>query len=100
MQQIMEPQNTAQREPVISLEREIAGLIVSALNLDMAPESINSDEPLYGEPLGLDSIDILEIALVLSKQFGVQIKADGEDNFQIFASLNSLSSYIREHRTK
>lgn len=96
----MEPQNIALKEPKISLEREIAGLIVSALNLDMTPESINPDEPLYGEPLGLDSIDILEIALVLSKQFGVQIKADGEDNFQIFASLSALSSYIREHRTK
>src|SRR4051812_22253420 len=97
---IMEPQNTALLEPDISLEREIAGLIVSALNLDISSESINPDEPLYGDPLGLDSIDILEIALVLSKQFGVQIKADGEDNFQIFASLRALSSYIREHRTK
>lgn len=96
----MEPQNTTPLEPDISLEREIAGLIVSALNLDISAESINPDEPLYGDPLGLDSIDILEIALVLSKQFGVQIKADGEDNFQIFASLRALSSYIREHRTK
>lgn len=87
-------------EADISLQREIAALIVSALNLDIQPEDIVADEPLYGEPLGLDSIDILEIALVLSKQFGVQIKADGEDNFQIFASLNALSSYVREHRTK
>lgn len=96
----MEQQNTAQMEPDISLEREIAGLIVSALNLEVLPEEINPEEPLYGEPLGLDSIDILEIALVLSKQYGVQIKADGEDNFKIFASLGALSSYIREHRTK
>jgi len=83
-----------------SLELEIAGLIVTALNLDLAPESINSDAPLYGEPLGLDSIDILEIALVMSKQFGVQIKADGEDNLRIFASLKALTAYIHEHRTK
>ena len=82
------------------LELEIAGLIVSALNLDLAPESINPEDPLYGEPLGLDSIDILEIALVMSKQFGVQIKADGEDNLRIFASLQALTAYIHEHRTK
>ena len=87
-------------QPDNSLELEIAGLIVTALNLDIAPESINPDDPLYGEPLGLDSIDILEIALVMSKQFGVQIKADGEDNLRIFASLNALAAYIREHRTK
>lgn len=82
------------------LAQEIAGLIVAALNLDMAPEAIEPDAPLYGDPLGLDSIDILEIALVVSKQFGVQIKADGEDNLRIFASLNALAAYIREHRTK
>lgn len=82
------------------LELEVAGLIVEALNLDMTPESIEPDAPLYGDPLGLDSIDILEIALVMSKQFGVQIKADGEDNLRIFASLNALTAYIREHRTK
>ena len=87
-------------EPDIALEREIAGLITVALNLEISPEEINPEEPLYGEPLGLDSIDILEIALVLSKQYGVQIKADGEDNLKVFASLRALSAYIREHRTK
>lgn len=86
--------------PNTSLELEVAGLIVAALNLDMPPESIAPEAPLYGEPLGLDSIDILEIALVVSKQYGVQIKADGENNLRIFASLNSLTAYIREHRTK
>lgn len=96
----MEQQDIAPMEPDIALERETAGLIVSALNLDVQPEEISADEPLYGDPLGLDSIDILEIALVLSKQYGVQIKADGEDNFKVFASLRALSAYIREHRTK
>lgn len=96
----MEQNNIALLEPDIALEREIAGLIVSALNLDVQPDEILSEDPLYGDPLGLDSIDILEIALVLSKQYGVQIKADGEDNFKIFASLSALSAYIREHRTK
>lgn len=96
----MEQQTPAGVESDSSLEREIAGLIVSALNLDIAPEEINREDPLYGEPLGLDSIDILEIALVLSKQYGVQIKADGEDNFKIFASLGALTAYIHEHRVK
>lgn len=82
------------------LQQEIAGLIVSALNLDLPSEAIEPDAPLYGEPLGLDSIDILEIALVVSKQFGVQIKADGPDNLLIFASLNALTTYISEHRSK
>lgn len=85
-------------EPDVSLEREIAGLIVTALNLDITPESIQPEDPLYGDPLGLDSIDILEIALVLSKQYGVQMKADSDDNFRIFASLRALAAYIREHR--
>lgn len=97
---LMEQQNVTPMEPDIALEREIAGLITVALNLEISPEEIKPEEPLYGDPLGLDSIDILEIALVLSKQYGVQIKADGEDNFKVFASLRALSAYIREHRTK
>lgn len=96
----MEQHTFARTEPDAALEREIAGLIVSALNLEIAPEAIQPDAPLYGEPLGLDSIDILEIALVIAKQYGVQIKADGEDNFKIFASLRALAFYIRDHRVK
>ena len=87
-------------EPAIALEQEIARLIVSALDLEVVSEDIDPEEPLYGDPLGLDSIDILEIALALANQYGVQIKADGEDNFKIFASLRTLAAYIREHRTK
>jgi acyl carrier protein len=82
------------------LEREVAKLIVEALNLEIAPESIEADSSLYGDGLGLDSIDILEIALVVSKQYGIQMKAEGEDNFQVFKSLRSLSSYITEKRAK
>lgn len=93
----METSNTTTDQ---SLELEIAALIVAALNLDMTPESIDPQAPLYGDPLGLDSIDILEIALVMSKQYGVQIKADGEDNLSIFASLRALTAYIRDHRSK
>jgi acyl carrier protein len=82
------------------LEREVAQLIVSALNLEVAPDSIEPDADLYGDGLGLDSIDILEIALVMSKQYGIQMKTEGDDNFVVFKSLRSLSAYIAEKRTK
>ncbi len=75
-------------------------MIVSALNLEVGPDEIQPEDPLYGDGLGLDSIDILEISLVVSKLFGIQMKADSEDNFQIFGSLRSLTAYIAEHRTK
>lgn len=79
---------------------EIAKDIIEALNLGMAPSDIAPDAPLYGDGLGLDSIDILEIALVVSKKFGLQIKADNPDNASIFKSLNSLCEYIVANRTK
>ena len=82
------------------LLREVAALIVAALNLDITPAEINPDQPLYGEGLGLDSIDILEIALVVSKQYGVQLRADSEENESIFGSLRQLVDYITAHRTK
>ena len=82
------------------LESEVAQLLVSALNLEVAPETIEADADLYGDGLGLDSIDILEIALVVSKQYGIQMKTEGDDNFHIFKSLRSLSAYIAEKRTK
>ena len=79
---------------------EIAKDIIEALNLGMTPIDISPDAPLYGDGLGLDSIDILEIALVVSKKFGLQIKADNPDNASIFKSLNSLCEYIVANRTK
>jgi acyl carrier protein len=79
---------------------EVAALIVEALNLDVKPEDIQPDDPLYGEGLGLDSIDMLEISLVISKQYGFQLKSDNENNVKIFASLRSLSEHIASQRTK
>jgi len=85
----------------IALEREVAVMIVDALNLETKPEEIQAEDALYGEEgLGLDSIDILEVALVVSKRYGFQLKADSEDNFRIFASLRSLTQYIAENRVK
>ncbi len=73
---------------------------MAALNLDVAAAEIDPDAPLYGEGLGLDSIDILEIALVVSKRYGVQLRADSQENQSIFASLRHLCGYIAAHRTK
>ena len=79
---------------------EVAELVVSALNLELSATDVQPDEPLYGDGLGLDSIDILEIALVVSKQYGLQLRADQEDNHAIFHSLRSLSDHIAVQRTK
>ena len=80
------------------LQREVAGLLVEALNLDIAPDSIDPQAPLYGEGLGLDSIDILEVALVVSQRYGFQLRSDDEDNVRIFTSLASLADHIATHR--
>jgi acyl carrier protein len=86
-------------EANLELQNEVAGLIVSALNLDISPQEIQADAPLYGEGLGLDSIDILEVALVVSKHFGFQLRADNADNISIFSSLASLTRHIAANRT-
>jgi len=83
-----------------ALQGEIAGLIVTALNLDLSPEDIQPDAPLYGEGLGLDSIDILEVALVVSKQYGFSLRADSADNTRIFSSLADLTRHVAANRTK
>lgn len=87
-------------EANLELKAQIAGLIVSALNLDISPEEIQPDAPLYGKGLGLDSIDILEVALVVSKHFGFQLRADSADNVSIFSSLDSLAQHVATNRTK
>lgn len=83
------------------LEQELAQHIITALNLDTSPENIDPLAPLYGdEGLGIDSIDVLEISLVLTKQYGVQLRSDDENNAKIFASLRNLANHIQQHRTK
>jgi acyl carrier protein len=78
---------------------ELAELIVSALNLEgVEPQGIDPDAALFGAGLGLDSIDALELALEMSKRYGVQLKADDEDNQRIFASLRALSDYVQQRR--
>ncbi|MDP3538241.1 MAG: phosphopantetheine-binding protein [Azonexus sp.] len=87
-------------EAVEALLPEIAELIVSALNLDVTPGEIEADAPLFGDGLGLDSIDVLEIALVISKRYGFQLRSDNEDNLRIFSSLRALTTYVASQRTK
>ncbi|MEK8031534.1 phosphopantetheine-binding protein [Ideonella sp. DXS29W] len=82
------------------LERELAELCVSALNLEQAPESIDPVEPLYGDGLGLDSIDILELALEVSRKYGFELRSDDERNHEIFRSLRTLASHVAAHRTR
>ena len=83
-----------------ALTREIAELIVSSLNLEVAADGIDPGAPLYREGLGLDSIDILEVALVISKRYGFKLKEDDQDNVKIFGSLASLAAHVAERRTK
>lgn len=87
-------------EAVAALLPEIAELIVSTLNLEIAASEIEPDAPLFGEGLGLDSIDILELALVISKRYGFQLRSDNEDNIRIFSSLRALAAHIAAQRTK
>lgn len=77
-------------------ELDLATLIVNTLTLEADPEDIDPDAPLYGEGLGLDSIDILEVALAVSKTYGVKLRADDENNTRIFASLRTLNSHIQQ----
>ena len=79
---------------------EVAQLIVSALNLEIPASEVEPDAPLYGDGLGLDSIDILEVALAVSKRYGFQLRSDNEDNVRIFSSLRALTAHIASHRTK
>ena len=82
------------------LEREVAALIVGALRLEIGVDDFTPATPLYGDELGLDSIDMLEIALAVSKQYGFEIRADNVDNQRIFSSLRELAAHVAAHRTR
>ncbi len=83
-----------------ALERDLAGLFVQALNLEMAADEIDATAPLFGEGLGLDSIDILEVALEISHRYGFQLRSDDENNQKIFQNLRSLAVHVAQHRTQ
>jgi len=81
-------------------ELKLAQLIVSSLNLETQAAEIDPTAPLYAEGMGLDSIDILEVALAVWKAYGVKLRSDDEVNRKIFSSLRSLSQHIQQHRVK
>lgn len=84
----------------LPLMREVAELIVSSLNLEVQAQDIDPDATLFGDGLGLDSIDILEIAMVISKRYGFQLRSDNEDNVHIFSSLRHLTEHIAAQRAQ
>lgn len=84
--------------PQSEFEQEVAQLIVDALNLeDIGAEDIDPEDALFGDGLGLDSIDALELALAISQKYSVQLKADDANVQEVFGSLGSLSAYIQEN---
>ncbi len=92
------PAGAAQDLP--ALERELAELFVEALNLELAAGGIDPAAPLFGDGLGLDSIDILEVALEVSHRYGFQLRSDDERNRDIFQSLRSLAAHVAQRRTR
>jgi len=82
-----------------NLKQQVKELIISALELeDVKPEDIVDSEPLFGEGLGLDSIDALELGVALKKKFGIKFSAENTDNKKHFASVDALAAYIETAR--
>jgi len=86
--------------PQTELENEVARLIVEAVNLEAAPQALDPEVHLFGDGLGLDSIDLLEVALAVSRKYGFQLRSDDPDNERIFSSLRALSAHVARHRTR
>lgn len=90
--EIVEPRSMTQQTPA---EQELAKLIVENLNLEnIKPADIDPEAPLFGGDLGLDSIDALELALAVSKRYGIQLRSDNPDNRRVFGSLRALAQHI------
>ncbi len=84
-----------------SLHAELKKLVVETLALeDTTPDEIETDAPLFGEGLGLDSIDALEIAMVLEERYGVTLDDDPEANQRVFESVRSLAAFVVESRVR
>lgn len=80
-------------------EAALAELLVDVLNLeDIGADEIDPEEPLFGDGLGLDSIDALEIALAVAQEHGIEMKAEEESTKEAFATLRTLNAYIEEHK--
>jgi acyl carrier protein len=81
-------------------EAEIAALIVASLHLELSAEEIDPEATLFIDGLGLDSIDALELALAISRDYGLELKSDDDQNRSIFANLRSMALHIEQNRTK
>ena len=83
------------------MKQELKALLVNELNLeDISPDEIDVAAPLFRDGLGLDSIDALELSVIIDRQYGIKIKAEDERNAEIFSSLNALAAFISENRTR
>lgn len=78
-------------------EQQLAQLFVDSLNLELDSSEIDPDAPLFGAGLGLDSIDMLEIALVISKEYGVELQSEDRE---VLSSLRNLASHVERHRAR
>ena len=84
----------------VALKQQLKKQIIEFLNLiSVKPEDIKDDEPLFGEGLGLDSIDSIELIVLLSREYGIEIK-DPKEGRKILVDINTMVAYIEKHRTK
>lgn len=81
-------------------EAELGELIVDTLNLDIDLTTVDPEAPMFGDGLGLDSIDALELAVEVSRRYGFQLRSDDPNNARIFASLRSLAAHVDAVRTR
>lgn len=82
------------------LKQRLKEQIIKFLNLaDKQPEDIKNDEPLFGEGLGLDSIDSIELIVLLSREYGINIQ-DPKEGRKVLVDINAMADYIAQHRTK
>ncbi|HLA53362.1 MAG TPA: phosphopantetheine-binding protein [Flavitalea sp.] len=81
------------------LKQQVKQQIVQFLNMSVKPEDIKDEEPLFGEGLGLDSIDSIELIVMLGREYGINIQ-DPKEGRKILANINTMVAYIEEHRTK
>lgn len=80
---------------------ELKALLIAELNLeDISPDDIDAGAPLFRDGLGLDSIDALELAVIIDRKYGIKIKSSDERNKEIFSSLNALADFIRDNRSR
>lgn len=81
------------------LEKQTAQLIIDTLNLEIELDDIDPQDYLFGEGLGLDSIDALELAMAITQQFGFQLRSDDSRNKEIFRSLQTLAQHIAQNKS-